>query len=190
MYFGLYHAHSLSDSRVPYYGLRSLAGWCASFTWLRRFPPAGQDGHAVLLAQTLIWPPVSFDLLAQAPLPLDHLQQLAVTLGGCSRRDCAGCGAGGGAACARHGLSLCCQLGQVLELQLQVVLLELLQMELSLSLSQGLSLSTSQRGTAGRLRESVQLQSREREDVKERLKSHRYRLVVGPIEKPFAKNFL
>lgn len=103
---------------------------------------------------------MGFDLLAQAPLPLYDLQQLAVTLCGCARCACDACRAGGGAACARHGLSLRCQLGQVLELQLQVVLLELLQMELSLSLSQGLSLSTSQRWTAGHLRESVQLQSK------------------------------
>lgn len=109
---------SLSDSRVPHYGLRSLAGWRARLTRLGRFPPAGQDGHAVLFAQALIWPAVGFDLLAQAPLPLDHLQQLAIALGGHARCACAAWYAGGGAACAWRGLSLRCQLGQVLELQL------------------------------------------------------------------------
>lgn len=116
----VYLSHSVSlcvsDSRVPHHGLRSLARRCACFTWLGCFPPAWQDGHAVLFAQTFIWPPVSLDLLAQATLPLDHLQKLAITLGGCAHRACAGCYADRGAACAWHGLSLCCQLGQVLEL--------------------------------------------------------------------------
>lgn len=87
MYFSL----SLSDSRVPHHGLRSLARRGASLTRLGRFPPARQDGHAVLLAQALIWPPVGFDFLAQAPLPLYHLQQFAVTLGGRARRAFAAC---------------------------------------------------------------------------------------------------
>lgn len=174
MYFSL----SLSDGRVPHHGLRSLAGRCAGLTRLWRFPPAGQDGHAVLLAQALIRPPMGFDFLAQAPLPLYHFQQLAVTLGSCARCSYSTWHAGGSAACAWHGLSLRCQLCQVLELQLQVVLLELLQVELSLSLSQRLSLSTSQRRTAGRLRECVQLQGK-REG--ERITLDRCRLLMNPL---------
>lgn len=99
---------------------------------------------------------MSFNLLAEAPFPLDHLQQLAVALA-------RGPGARG-ASSGGWGLRLRCQLCQLLELQLQVVLLELLQLELSLSLNLllRLHLGTSEGGTAGSLREGVKLE-RQRE---------------------------
>lgn len=54
----------------------------ARFAWLGPPPPAGEDGHALLLAEASVGAVARLDLLAHAALALDHLQQLAVPLAG------------------------------------------------------------------------------------------------------------
>lgn len=104
---------SSSDCCVPHHGLRSLAGRRASLTRLRCPSPTREDGHAILLAETLVRTPVGLDLFAQTAFTLNDFQQLSVSLGLRGGRD---------ATSADSRLSLG-QLGQLLELQLQVVLL-------------------------------------------------------------------
>lgn len=104
---------STSNSRVPHDGLWPLAGWCASLSRLRCPSPTGEDGHAVLLIQAFVRPPVGLDLLAQAAFTLNDFQQLAVSL-------CLCCGWGGAPTDRRLSLG---ELGELLELQLQMVLL-------------------------------------------------------------------
>lgn len=58
------------------------AGRGAGLSGLGPPPPAGEDGHALLLAETAVGAVARLDLLAHAALALDHLQQLAVALAG------------------------------------------------------------------------------------------------------------
>lgn len=58
------------------------AGRGAGLAGLRPPPPAGEDGHALLLAEASVGAVARLDLLAHAALALDHLQQLAIALAG------------------------------------------------------------------------------------------------------------
>lgn len=58
------------------------AGRGAGLSGLRPPPPAGEDGHALLLAEAPVWAVARLDLLAHAAFALDHLQQLAIPLSG------------------------------------------------------------------------------------------------------------
>lgn len=75
-------APASSDSGVPEDRVLPTAGRGAGLAGLRPAPPAGEDGHALLLAEAAVGPVARLDLLAHAALALDHLQQLAVALAG------------------------------------------------------------------------------------------------------------
>lgn len=75
-----------SDGRVPEDGVLPAAGRGAGLAGLRPPPPAGEDGHALLLAEASVGAVAGLDLLAHAALALDHLQQLAIALAGGRRR--------------------------------------------------------------------------------------------------------
>lgn len=62
------------------------AGWGAGLAGLGSPPPAGEDGHALLLAEASVGAVAGLDLLAHAALALYHLQQLAIALTGRLRR--------------------------------------------------------------------------------------------------------
>lgn len=62
------------------------AGRGAGLAGLGPPPPAGEDGHALLLAEASVGAVARLDLLAHAALALYHLQQLAVALAGGLRR--------------------------------------------------------------------------------------------------------
>lgn len=66
--------HLLLDGRVPEDSGLGGIGRGAIFLAPIGLLPAGQDGHAVLLAEGLVWRFLPrFDLLAQMPFLLDHL---------------------------------------------------------------------------------------------------------------------
>lgn len=71
-----------SDGSVPEDGVLPAAGRGAGLSGLGPPPPAGEDGHALLLAEAPVGPVARLDLLAHAAFALDHLQQLAVALSG------------------------------------------------------------------------------------------------------------
>lgn len=69
-----------SDGSVPEDGVLPAAGRSAGLAGLRPPPPAGEDRHALLLAEAPVRAVSRLDLLAHAALALDHFQQLAVAL--------------------------------------------------------------------------------------------------------------
>lgn len=69
-----------SDGSVPEDGVLPAAGRGAGLAGLGPPPPAGEDGHALLLAKAAVGPVARLDLLAHAAFALDHLEQLAVAL--------------------------------------------------------------------------------------------------------------
>lgn len=71
-----------SDGSVPEDGVLPAAGRGAGLSGLGPPPPAGEDGHALLLAEAPVGPVARLDLLAHAAFALDHLEQLAVALAG------------------------------------------------------------------------------------------------------------
>lgn len=73
---------SVSDGRVPEDGGGVSGGLGAGGSGVGRGlfpPPAGQDGHAVLLTQILFRPLTSFDLSTQNAFFLDHLHHGGVS---------------------------------------------------------------------------------------------------------------
>lgn len=58
------------------------AGRGAGLAGLGSPPPAGKDGHALLLAEAAVGAVACLDLFAHAALAFDHLQELAVALAG------------------------------------------------------------------------------------------------------------
>lgn len=62
------------------------AGRSAGLAGLGPPPPAREDGHALLFAETPVGAVARLDLLAHAAFALDHFQQLAVALAGRLRR--------------------------------------------------------------------------------------------------------
>lgn len=63
-----------SDGSVPEDSVLPAAGRGAGLAGLRPPPPAGEDGHALLLAEASVGAVARLDLLAHAALALDHLQ--------------------------------------------------------------------------------------------------------------------
>lgn len=75
-----------SDGSVPEDCVLPAAGRGAGLAGLRPPPPAGENGHALLLAEASVGAVARLDLLAHAALALDDLQQLAIALAGRLRR--------------------------------------------------------------------------------------------------------
>lgn len=71
-----------SNGSVPEDRVLPAAGRGAGLSGLGPPPPAREDGHALLLAETAVGAVARLDFLAHAALALDHLQQLAVALAG------------------------------------------------------------------------------------------------------------